>query len=225
MIYSDFSLSPQGQAAVGNDGVKPRVAVVILNFNGRSFLERFLDQVKKSLKGAARLVVADNGSADDSVEYLHREHPDVALICLDRNLGYAGGYNKALGQLEEEYWVLLNSDIEVSRSWLEPLVSFMDQHVTVAACQPKLLDFYHRDRFEYAGASGGFLDVLGFPFCRGRIFQHLETDRGQYNQAIETFWASGACMMVRAAAFRQAGGFDADFFAHMEEIDLCWRLQ
>lgn len=202
-----------------------RIAVVILNWNGKAFLEQFLANVVVNSYGQGSVYVADNGSTDDSVDYVKRHHPEVRIIETGGNLGYAGGYNRALAHISEPYAVLLNSDVEVTPDWLIPLLHRMDADENIAACQPKLLDFNHRDRFEYAGASGGFIDSWGYPFCRGRMFDTLEVDSGQYDDARSVFWATGACMMVRMEAFRVAGGLDADFFAHMEEIDLCWRLQ
>jgi len=202
-----------------------KTAVVILNWNGRLFLEAFLPTIIETSKSVADIVVADNQSTDDSVEFLEKKFPDVRIIHTGGNLGYAGGYNRALSQIDAEYFVLLNSDIEVSKNWIEPIIRLMDEDETIAACQPKILSFKERDTFEYAGAGGGFIDKYGYPFCRGRLFQSLEKDTGQYNDNTEIFWASGACMFVRAKYFRASGGLDEDFFAHMEEIDLCWRLK
>jgi GT2 family glycosyltransferase len=202
-----------------------RVAIVILNWNGKSFLERFLDRVKTCSPPEAEIVVADNASADDSLPYLRKNHPEVRILAFRENLGFAGGYNAALNALDHEYFVLLNSDIEVSPNWIEPVISLMDGNERIAACQPKILSWHDRTRFEYAGASGGFLDKYGYPFCRGRMFDTLEADEGQYNDTREVFWATGACMFVRGGAYKELGGFDDRFFAHMEEIDLCWRMQ
>ncbi len=202
-----------------------RVAVVILNWNGRALLERFVPLLERRSGGDVEFVVADNGSDDDSLAWLEAHHPEVRRIALGRNYGFAEGYNRALAQVEAEYYVLLNSDVEVGERWLEVLVRFMESHPRVAACMPKILDLKMRERFEYAGAAGGFLDKYGYPFCRGRLFDVLETDHGQYDEAVPVFWASGACLMVRAADWHAAGGLDPAFFAHMEEIDLCWRLQ
>lgn len=201
------------------------VAVVILNWNGRAFLEEFLHTVIKHTPAGVPIVVADNASEDDSLEWLTRHHPDIRVIEFDSNHGFAGGYNLALEKVAAEYYVLLNSDIEVTAGWLEPLLAYMNQHPEVVACQPKILSHTDPSCFEYAGASGGFLDVLGYPFCRGRVFDQIEKDEGQYNLPIDVFWATGACLMIRSVAFFDAGGFDSRFFAHMEEIDLCWRLQ
>ncbi len=205
--------------------MNPRVAIVILNWNGRSFLERFLPSVISHSPADARIIVADNASADDSIAFLRKEFPQVEIIILDQNYGFAGGYNKALQQVAADYYVLLNSDIEVSPRWVEPIIDLMEKELEVAACQPRIRAFHQSSHFEHAGASGGFLDRFGYPFCRGRIFDEVEPDQGQYDDVREVFWATGACMFVRAAAFHQAGGFDSRFFAHMEEIDLCWRLK
>lgn len=201
-----------------------RVAVVILNWNGKNWLERFLPTVLEHSTGAD-VVVADNASTDGSVDWLRAWHPAVRVIEMARNTGFAGGYNEALAQVESEYFVLLNSDVEVTPGWLGPLTAYMDAHPRMAACQPKVLSHAQRDHFEHAGAAGGFMDRNGYPFCRGRIFELTETDEGQYDDEREVFWATGACLMIRRDAFREAGGFDASLFAHMEEIDLCWRLR
>ena len=201
-----------------------RVKIVILNWNGRDYLERFLPSLVSRTPGAG-IVVADNGSTDDSVRFLERSYPQVELLRLDRNYGYAGGYNRALAGLNAEYFVLLNSDVEVTEGWLDPLVRTLDGDGSVAAVSPKIRSFGEPDKFEYAGAAGGFIDFLGYPFCRGRILDSIESDKGQYDDPREVFWASGACMAVRADVFRSLGGFDGDFFAHMEEIDFCWRAQ
>jgi hypothetical protein len=204
--------------------VKDKSAVVILNFNGKEFLKKFLPVVLEK-SPEATLVVADNGSSDDSVKMMKAEFPKVLLLQHEKNLGFAGGYNWALSQVDATYYVLLNSDVEVSDGWLEPLVNMMDADESIAACQPKILAHDDPSHFEYAGASGGFIDRLGYPFCRGRMFETLEKDEGQYNDAQEVFWATGACMMIRASVYHQLGGLDADFFAHMEEIDFCWRAK
>ena len=203
-----------------------KTAVVILNWNGKRFLEQFLPGVvANTLSADTSVVVADNGSEDDSVQWVAENHPEVQIIRLDSNWGYAGAYNRALSQLEAEYYILLNSDVEVEPGWAEKLVTFMDMHPNVGGCQPKIRSFDNRDCFEYAGAAGGYIDRLGYPFCRGRIFDTVETDRGQYDDTREIFWASGSCIVVRGAAFDQCDGFDESFFVHMEEIDLCWRMQ
>jgi len=201
-----------------------KVAVVILNWNGKSFLEKFLPNVIK-FSSSAQIIVADNNSTDDSVEFLKIHFPQVKTIINHANEGFAKGYNTALRQVDAHYYVLLNSDVEVSENWIEPIVALLDSNKQIAACQPKILDYHHKNKFEYAGASGGFIDIYGYPFCRGRIFNILEEDKGQYNNAIEVFWASGACLFLRAEAFWKVGGFDDDYFAHMEEIDLCWRMK
>ncbi len=202
----------------------PLTALVILNWNGKQLLERFLPSVVRHTPGFVQLVVADNASSDGSLEFLHRHYPEVKIISMKRNLGFAGGYNEALKQLEADYFILLNSDIKVTPDWVDPLLGLMLADPGVAACQPKILSLASRNGFEYAGASGGFIDILGYPFCRGRIFQQLEEDHGQYDHQAEVFWASGAALCIRREAFFRAGGFDERFFAHMEEVDLCWRL-
>lgn len=202
-----------------------QIAVVILNWNGRQFLELFLPMVVQRSKGAAIWVV-DNGSTDDSVEYLKANFEEVNLLVFDQNYGYTGGYNRALDKIESKYYVLLNSDIEVENGWLEPLFDIMESDLNIAAVQPKVLSFAQKDKFEYAGACGGFIDFLGYPFCRGRfIGVATEVDRGQYDDAREIFWATGAALMVRGSDYRKIGGLDENFFAHMEEIDMCWRLK
>lgn len=203
-----------------------KVAVVILNYNGRKFLEEFLPNVIANTDDAlAEIVVADNASTDGSVEFMREHFPEIRLIVNDFNGGFATGYNLALRQIEAEYFVLLNSDIEVTPHWIEPVIELMDSDPKIAACQPKILSYYEKEKFEYAGASGGFIDRYGYPFCRGRLFQHLEEDRGQYDDVAEVFWATGACMFVRADLYLQHGGLDDSFFAHMEEIDFCWRMK
>ena len=202
-----------------------KIAVVILNWNGRKMLEKYLSNVLTYSQEDATVVVADNASTDDSVEWLRQHHPDVPLIVLEKNWGFADGYNQALAHIEAEYYVLLNSDVEVTHHWLTPLVEFMDSHADVAACQPKLLAVHDHDSFEYAGACGGFIDRYGYPFCRGRIFDAVEQDNGQYDTAAEVLWATGACLMVRSNDYWEVGGLDGRFFAHNEEIDLCWRLR
>jgi GT2 family glycosyltransferase len=202
-----------------------RTAIVILNWNGRNFLEKFLPALIKFSRDYAKIIIADNASTDDSVSFLESNYPEIEIIKIQKNLGYAGGYNTALKQVEADYYILLNSDIEVTENWIQPVIDLMESDKNIAACQPKILSYYEKDRFEYAGAAGGFIDKYGYPFCRGRIFQTLEKDEGQYDDIREIFWATGACMFVRADLFREMGGFDSDFFAHMEEIDLCWRLK
>jgi len=202
-----------------------KVAVVILNWNGLKFLTRFLPRVVETTSGIADVIVADNASTDGSVEFLKLNFPKVQIIQNPDNSGFAKGYNQALKQIDAEYYVLLNSDIEVTENWIEPVIQLMDSDPLVAACQPKILSFQQKNYFEYAGAAGGFIDHLGYPFCRGRIFQSIEEDKGQYDNTTEIFWASGACMFVRANFYHETGGLDNDFFAHMEEIDLCWRFK
>lgn len=203
-----------------------KTAVVILNYKTPQYLRQFLPGLIASCEGLdAQVIVADNASGDGSVELMQTEFPQVPLIVLDRNYGFTGGYNLALAQLDAEYYVLINSDIEVPRDWLQPLVAWMDSHPRCAACGPKLLSYYQRDTFEYAGAAGGCLDRYGYPFCRGRVLQQVEKDHGQYDEPAPVLWVSGACLMVRASRWKEAGGLDDRFFAHMEEIDLCWRLR
>jgi GT2 family glycosyltransferase len=201
-----------------------RVAVVILNFNGKQFLEQFLPSVTK-FSAEHKVIVADNNSSDDSIPFLKSNYPSVQIIQNPSNSGFAQGYNDALKHVDAEYFVLLNSDVEVTENWIANVITLLDSDGSIAACQPKILDFNHRTRFEYAGAAGGFIDKYGYPFCRGRVFNSLEEDKDQYNDSTEVFWATGACMFIRAKAFWEVGGFDGDYFAHMEEIDLCWRLK
>ena len=202
-----------------------KTSVIILNWNGKKLLQQFLPSVlAHSLTDDTEVIVADNGSTDDSVSFLQTHFPHVPLILFDKNYGFAEGYNRAIEQVESDYVVLLNSDIEITENWLPPLLDYLDQHPEVSAVQPKIKDFFHREKFEYAGAAGGFIDKYGYPFCRGRILHVLETDTGQYDDTVPIFWASGACMVIRRKDYLQAGGLDARFFAHQEEIDLCWRL-
>ena len=200
------------------------VAVVILNWNGKELLEKFLPSVIKH-SATASIYIADNASTDSSVEFVSENFPSVKIIQNLENGGFAKGYNEALKNLSEDIFVLLNSDVEVTENWLQPIVAEFEKNPFLAAAQPKILDYYNRDFFEYAGAGGGFIDRYGYPFCRGRIFNSLEKDEGQYNDTMEIFWASGACLFVRSKFFWNAGAFDEDYFAHQEEIDLCWRLQ
>lgn len=203
-----------------------KLSVVILNWNGRKFLEEFLpDVVRYSADGGVEVVVADNGSDDDSLAFLAQAFPAIRVIRLDRNYGFTGGYNRALAQIEAEYYLLLNSDVKVTEGWLTPIIRMMDTEPEVAAVMPKVLSYANPEYFEYAGASGGFIDYVGYPFCRGRMFGVVEKDEGQHDTPREVFWATGAAMAVRASVWREAGGFDEDFFAHMEEIDLCWRMK
>lgn len=201
-----------------------KVSIVILNYNGRGYLEQFLPALIK-YSSPHEIIVADNASTDDSVNLLKKTFPQVRLIELDKNYGYAGGYNEALKLVDSEYFILVNSDIEVSPGWVDPLIDKLASDKNIAACQPKIRAFHNKEYFEYAGAAGGFIDWLGYPFCRGRILDNLERDEGQYDTDIDIFWASGACFAIRKEIFHQAGEFDSDFFAHMEEIDLCWRIQ
>ena len=202
-----------------------QTAVVILNWNGRQHLEQFLPSVVEHTPPQVRIVVADNGSTDESIAFVEQTYPTIEIISLDKNYGFAEGYNRALEQVDAEFFILLNSDVEVTAGWIEPLVATLTNNRTVAAVAPKLLSYGNREYFEYAGAAGGYIDILGYPFCRGRILSTVERDCGQYDTAQEVFWASGAAFCCRADVFRLLGGFDADFFAHMEEIDLCWRMQ
>ena len=203
----------------------PIVKIVILNWNGAEHLRRFLPSVVAAAPAGVGVVVADNGSTDGSLAVLAEEFPTVAVVRLDRNYGFAGGYNRALAQVEADYYLLLNSDVETPRGWLEPILGVLEREPDVAVVSPKLVSWLDRTRFEYAGASGGFIDFLGYPFCRGRILKRVEADEGQYDDARDVFWVSGAAFCCRADVFRALGGFDDDFFAHMEEIDLCWRMQ
>ena len=200
------------------------VAIVILNYNGKKYLEKFLPGVVKNSVGH-RIVVADNKSTDDSVAFIKENFPSVGLVCLPENGGYSRGYNLALKQIAADYYVLLNSDVEVTEGWVGPVIELMEKDRSIAAAQPKIRSFAEREKFEYAGAAGGYIDILGYPFCRGRLFQSIESDIGQYDDNREVFWATGACLFVRAGAFHSIAGLDESFFAHMEEIDLCWRLQ
>lgn len=205
--------------------IKIKTAVVVLNWNGKELLEQFLPSViSHTVSDECSLIVADNGSTDNSLDFMRDIYPDIPLIILDKNYGFAEGYNRALEQVEAEYVVLLNSDVETTAGWVNDLTSFMDSNRDVAAVQPKILSYNEKEKFEYAGAAGGFLDKFGYPFCRGRILNSVEKDNGQYDNAIEIFWATGACMCIRLKDYQEAGGLDGRFFAHMEEIDLCWRL-
>ena len=200
----------------------PSIAVVILNWNGQALLERFLPSVVRYSKGA-ELIVADNASTDDSVGFLRTNYPDIRIIENVENLGFAGGYNEALREVDADILCLLNSDVEVTEGWLDPVLGILRQRPDIGIVQPKIRDLNRPSHFEYAGAAGGFIDLFGYPFCRGRIFQYLEEDRGQYDQDREIFWATGACMFIRNEVFWELGGFDPDYFAHQEEVDLCWR--
>lgn len=202
-----------------------KVAVVILNWNGQKMLAKYLPNVIEYSRQDAEIWVADNHSSDGSMRLLETQFPQVKTIVLDQNYGFADGYNRAFQEIKADYYVLLNSDVEVTHHWLTPLIEFMDSHPQVAACQPKLLSEQDKDSFEYAGACGGFIDKYGYPFCRGRILGTVEADNGQYDYRQEIFWATGACMMIRSEDYWNAGGLDGRFFAHNEEIDLCWRLR
>lgn len=203
---------------------KKRIAVVILNWNGAAMMRRFLPNVLEGSGGEAEVIVADNGSTDDSCAVVEREFPEVRLLRLPENYGFAEGYNRALAEVDAEVYVLLNSDVEVERGWLVPLLAYLDVHPEVAAVQPKVLSHAERRRFEYAGAAGGYMDAYGYPYCRGRLLDTVEMDEGQYDEPGRVFWATGAALMVRAADWCAAGGLDGRFFAHQEEIDFCWRL-
>lgn len=201
-----------------------KTAIVILNWNGQEMLERFLPSVLRFSPDKNReIVVADNGSTDDSLTFLSAKYPDIQQIALDHNYGFAEGYNRALSQIDADYFLLLNSDVEVTANWLTPLEAMLENNPKIAAVMPKIRAYANREKFEYAGAAGGFMDWLGYPFCRGRVLQSVEKDNGQYDNAREIFWATGACMLVRANLYQEFGGFDTSFFAHQEEIDLCWR--
>lgn len=205
---------------------KYKVAVVILNWNGKTVMERYLPYVvRHSEFRDTAIIVVDNNSTDDSVEWLAKNYPSVERVVLDSNYGFAGGYNRGLVGIDSEYFVLLNSDVRPSDGWLEPVIRYMDENPDVAVCQPKLMSDRYDGMFEYAGAAGGFIDKYGYPFCRGRIFSCLERDNGQYDDRCPVMWASGAAFFVRSDIYRKAGGFDESFFAHMEEIDLCWRIR
>lgn len=203
-----------------------KTAIVILNWNGEEFLKKFLPSlINNTTETDTEVIIADNHSTDNSIEFLNKNYPNLKQILFDENYGFTGGYNRALEQINAEYFVLLNSDIEVSENWLKPLINVLDSDSTIAACQPKIKSFDKKNDFEYAGASGGFIDKYGYPFCRGRIIDTTETDTGQYDDIQDIFWATGACMVIRAELYNKVGGLDNDFFAHMEEIDLCWRLK
>jgi len=201
-----------------------KLAVLILNWNGKDLLERFLPSVCKYNSDFANIIVVDNASSDDSVTFLNTEYPEIETIELDKNYGFAEGYNKAMEMVNYPYVVLLNSDVRVTENWLVEPLDFLEKNGDYAACQPKILDEKEPTKFEYAGASGGYIDRFGYPFCRGRIFDDLEVDAGQYDSVKDVFWASGAALFVRRKLYLEVGGLDASFFAHQEEIDLCWRL-
>jgi GT2 family glycosyltransferase len=201
-----------------------KCAVVILNWNGVHFLKEFLPIAIQKTSANSEIIIADNASTDESIEYVEKEFPQIRIIKLDKNYGFTGGYNRSLSQIEAQYYILLNSDVEVTENWDVPLLNMLDTRPDVGAVMPKMLSYYDHTEFEYAGAAGGFIDKFGYPFCRGRVFHTLEKDLGQYNGVHEVFWATGACIAVRADIYHKIGGLDDIFFAHMEEIDFCWRL-
>lgn len=202
-----------------------RLALVILNWNGKKLLEQFLPSLLTHVPDYAEVIIADNASSDDSISFLQANYPQLRIIQNDQNYGFAKGYNVALQHVDAELYCLLNSDIEVNSQWIEPIMDVFDSHPDVAAVQPKLRSFYEREKFEYAGAAGGFIDKYGYPFCRGRVFDTVEVDENQYDNPIDIFWATGAALFVRSNVYWEVGGMDDDFFAHMEEIDLCWRIK
>jgi len=202
-----------------------KTAIVILNWNGQKLLEQFLPSVVNYSSEKATIYVADNASTDTSIQFIKEYYPSIQIIKNATNGGYAKGYNDALQQIDADLYCLLNSDIEVTENWLTPVITIFNNEENTAIIQPKLLDFKDKTKFEYAGAGGGFVDLFGYPYCRGRIFNHLETDNGQFDDVSEIFWASGACLFIRSKVYHQLGGFDEDYFAHQEEIDLCWRAQ
>ena len=215
-------------AKVAADAIKRmKTAVVILNWNTKGFLEEFLPALVSSVEkvDGAEVVVADNASTDGSMEMMTEKFPQIRTLIFENNLGFTGGYNRAFGEIDSEYFLLINSDIEVSENWLQPLVEWMDSHPECAACAPKLHSWQEKEKFEYAGAAGGYVDIFGYPLCRGRVLKMLETDHGQYDTPKDVFWATGACLLVRSSVYKELGGLDERFFAHMEEIDLCWRMQ
>ncbi|MDA3880091.1 MAG: glycosyltransferase [Prolixibacteraceae bacterium] len=203
-----------------------KTAIVILNWNGINQLEKYLPTVVAKSKGEnIRIIVADNGSTDSSVSFVTANFPEIEIIKLDQNYGFAGGYNKAFSEVDADYYCLLNSDVRVTDNWITPAREYLENHPDIAAVQPKILSDRNPDYFEHAGAAGGFIDHYGYPFCRGRIMNTIEKNKGQYNETSDIFWASGACLFIKSEYFWEAGGFDSGFFAHMEEIDLCWRLK
>lgn len=202
-----------------------KIAIVILNWNGRDLLEKFLPSVVKYSLEDAEVYVADNNSTDESISFLQNNYPQVKIIQNKINGGYAKGYNDALKHIDADIYALVNSDIEVTENWLKPIKSVFEEDQSTAIIQPKLLDYKDKSKFEYAGASGGFVDFMGYPFCRGRIFMELEKDNGQFNDIADIFWASGACFFIKSNIYHELGGFDEEYFAHQEEIDLCWRVQ
>ena len=203
-----------------------QTAVVILNWNGEKYLQQFLPcLIKFTSNSDTEIILADNASSDSSLSVMREQFPAVRIIALERNYGFAAGYNKVLAQIEADYYVLLNSDVEVTQNWLAPMINYMVENKDVAACQPKILSYNNRTQFEHAGAAGGFIDKFGFPYCRGRVLGFAEEDKGQYDTVADVFWATGASMVIRSEIYFKVGGLDDDFFAHMEEIDLCWRLR
>ncbi len=204
--------------------MKSTVAVVILNWNGKAHLQTFLPSVVEHSEGAT-IYMADNCSTDDSIEFVKGSYPNIKIIQNPENGGFAKGYNQALAELNEDYFVLLNSDVEVSKNWIEPIVELLENSDNVVIAQPKIRSYLQKEYFEYAGAAGGFIDYLGYPFCRGRLFQTMEKDQGQYDDRVEIFWATGACMFIKSSVYKELNGFDERYFAHMEEIDLCWRAK
>ncbi len=206
--------------------MQTRTAIVILNWNGEKFLRQFLPiLVENTNPQIARICIIDNASTDTSLQFVANNYPQIQLVRLDKNYGFAGGYNRGLKEIEAEYFMLLNSDVEVPNNWIEPLVELMDSDKTIGICGPKLIDYNNRSKFEYAGAAGGYIDKYGYPFCRGRLFESLESDNGQHDTREDCLWISGAALFIRSEIFFRVGGFDDDFFAHQEEIDLCWRVQ
>lgn len=205
--------------------MSPSVAVVILNWNGKAYLEQFLPGILQSKYDNLQIIVGDNASTDDSVSFVQEKFPGVKIISNEVNYGFAGGYNKVLERVDADYFILLNSDVEVTPNWIQPVIDLMESDATIAAAQPKIKWYNDKNQFEYAGAAGGYLDIYAFPFCRGRLFNVYEQDNGQYNDTREVFWASGAAFFIKSKCWKEAGGLDADLFAHMEEIDLCWRLK
>lgn len=203
----------------------PSVSIVILNWNGIAYLEQFLPSVCASTYPNLDIIIGDNDSKDHSVSFIKANYPQIRVICNDKNYGFAGGYNRILDKVNSEYFILLNSDVEVEPGWIEPIILLMEADKQIAAAQPKILSKNNKNRFEHAGAAGGFIDIFGYPFCRGRIFDSVEVDKGQYDEVKEIFWASGAAFFVKKERWVQVEGLDEDFFAHMEEIDLCWRLK
>ncbi|HSN62532.1 MAG TPA: glycosyltransferase family 2 protein [Ferruginibacter sp.] len=227
-ISSIQTQEPTTENERGNDVVisqQPQVAIVILNWNGKKYLEQFLPSVLNSSYINKRIIVADNASADESVLFLKEKYPEVEIILNERNEGFAKGYNLALKQVKSDYYVLLNSDVEVTPGWIEPIISLMELDKNIGACQPKMLSYHNKTQFEYAGASGGWIDNFGYPFSRGRVFDVCETDTGQYDDAQPCFWARGASLFIRSSVYHELNGLDEYFFAHQEEIDLCWRMQ